>query len=73
MNWKNIATIVGSAFLGGAGNYASEAMGHGLPTTGAAAKTIAIGAIIAGAAAVWHLYQPKPGSVAVSAQPPGAS
>lgn len=65
-NWKAWASVVVSAFLGGVMAHVS------VPHEGLGAKQIAIGAFLAGATAVAHLFQQPRIAAAPVAAPPAA-
>jgi hypothetical protein len=60
MTWKHWLSVGATAFAGGVGGYITTHLGAGVPTTGSAVGAFALGAAIAGAAAVAHLLQPVP-------------
>jgi len=70
MNWKHYLSVLGSAFAGGAGGWATTHLSSGIPTTAQGIEAFLVGAAIAGAAAVAHLLQPAPSS---PPSPPAAS
>jgi hypothetical protein len=62
MNLKHILTTLGSAFLGGAMAYGSAHITAGIPTGLQSAEAFALGMVVTGLAAVFHLYTPVPGA-----------
>jgi biotin transporter BioY len=60
MNFKNLLTTLGSAFLGGAATYMSAHITNGIPTTRQAVGVFLAGAALTGLVAVVHLYLPPP-------------
>lgn len=61
MNWKHWLTLGLSAFAGGASAWAAMHLAAADFSTTKGLEGFAIGAAIAGAAAVAHLLQPAPG------------
>jgi hypothetical protein len=59
MNWS-ILSVALTTFAGGAAGYLTSTLGTGLPSGLASWEAVAIGAAMAGLAAVVHLYQPAP-------------
>jgi hypothetical protein len=62
VNWKNLLTTAGSAFLGGAVTFATTHLTGGVPTTEATIGAFGLGALITGLTAVYHLYTTAPPS-----------
>lgn len=62
MNWKHILSTLGSGFATGALGFLSAHLSGGVPTTTQGLEAFAAGAALGGLVAVWHLYQPAPGS-----------
>jgi len=69
MNAKHVISVVGSAFASGALAWVGTHMSSGIPTNMQGAEAFAAGAALAGLVALYHLYQPAPGSPqAIAAQ-----
>jgi hypothetical protein len=56
----SILSVIVTTFAGGAGGYLTGHLGTGLPSGAAQWEAVAIGAAMAGLAAVVHLYQTPP-------------
>jgi len=63
MTIKPLLTTLASTFAGGAGGFVSTHLSSGVPNTAQAIEAFALGAFVAGVAALVHLYQAKPGGI----------
>lgn len=62
MNFKHVFSVAVSAFGGGFVAWAEAHVTAGVPTTAQGIQAFVAGGILAGLIAVFHLYQPVPGS-----------
>ena len=62
MNVKSILTTAGSAFASGAMGFVASHLSGGVPTNMQAAEAFLGAAALGGLVAVFHLYQPAPGT-----------
>lgn len=68
MNWQNAKkylSMLVSAFVGGGVLWAGNALQHGVPITEPQWAAFGMGFVVAGLAAVAHLYQAPPGAIVV--------
>ena len=61
MNWKHWLSVGGATFCGGAVGYMQTHLSTGIPTGEQQVRAFAIGAALAGAIALSHLFQTRPG------------
>jgi hypothetical protein len=69
MNWKNIwkgVSVIATTFAGGAIVSAEHALEHGLPATSVQWHSFEAGCLVAGLAALGHLWQSAPGAIVVT-------